>query len=168
MKNKTVSNLLIYAIPILIVVGLIYLVVNSSTAPKPGENVPSLGNQHIDSVESSHKEYNSIPPTSGPHTGSKARWGVQSEQLPDEMSIHNLEDGGVIIHYGPEVSEEDIVKMAEIVNKKREGLILQPYAGMETKIALTAWGKILKLDSFDEDQIEAFIRAYEGIDHHQR
>jgi hypothetical protein len=53
-----------------------------------------LGNQHID-VPQTFDDYNSTPPTSGPHYGQLAAWGVHEQPLPNELQIHNLEDGGV-------------------------------------------------------------------------
>jgi hypothetical protein len=37
---------------------------------------------------------------------------------------------------------------------------------MGAKIAVTAWGKLLKLDEVDATRIQAFIAQNEGIDHH--
>ncbi len=65
----------------------------------PGQSVPTLGNQHIPSLRAPHAPYNSVPPTSGPHTHDVAQWGVYRQQIPDELQVHNLEDGGVMIQY---------------------------------------------------------------------
>jgi hypothetical protein len=67
---------------------------------QPGKEVESLGNEHIASIDAPHKPYNTDPPTSGPHVGSLAPWGVSQEPIPDELQVHNLEDGGVAIQYG--------------------------------------------------------------------
>ena len=37
---------------------------------------------------------------------------------------------------------------------------------MGAKIAVTAWGKMLKLDEVDATRIQAFIEKYEGINNH--
>jgi hypothetical protein len=39
-----------------------------------------------------------------------------------------------------------------------------PY--MDSRIALTAWGRIDKFDQFDESRVVGFIDAYAGVDHH--
>lgn len=66
--------------------------------PLPGQKVPEMGRDHI-AVGTSHAPYNSNPPTSGPHYADTANWGVHQTTIQDEYLIHNLEHGGVIVHY---------------------------------------------------------------------
>ena len=47
-------------------------------------------------------------------------------------------------------------------------VVLAPYPGMKTRIALTAWTRLDAFDEYDEGRIVRFIRAYRGIDHHKR
>ena len=47
-------------------------------------------------------------------------------------------------------------------------VILAPYPGMKTRIALTAWTRLDAFNDFDESRIRRFITAYRGIDHHPR
>lgn len=147
----------------------------------PGTSVPSLGNRHISSIRATHPPYNSKPPTSGPHTHNVAKWGVYRQPIPNELQVHNLEDGGVLIQYDCKDCKNLIKKIEKLAwgylkKAKKEGkggersryghLIVAPYPGMDTRIALTAWTKIDKLDDFDEARIKRFIEAYIGIDHH--
>jgi len=163
-KKKQLTKNLYISIPILLVVGLI---VWSVAQPKPGEFVASQGNQHIESVDSAHMEYSTTPPTSGPHVGSKANWGIHSEQIADELQIHNLEDGGVIVHYLPGTDYETIDRLKTIVSGYSTSVILEPYEPMDTMIALTAWGRIDRMDELDEERIKTFIDTFKGIDHHR-
>lgn len=161
-KNKLAK--LWYVIPILLVIGLIIF---AATRPKPGESITSQGNQHLQSADEQHVAYNTTPPTSGPHVGGKADWGVHTEQIQNELQIHNLEDGGVIVHYDPEqVDETTIQTLTDIVNSYRDKVILEPYADLETPIVLTAWTRMDKLTTLDEQRVKDFINAYKGIDHH--
>ena len=58
--------------------------------------VPPPTSPHIAEVTSPHGPYNSNPPTSGWHYGGgTAPWGVQTQPVADELSVHNLEHGGV-------------------------------------------------------------------------
>lgn len=151
----------------LIGVSVLGLIVWSVTRPRPGESLLNQGNQHLSDMTQSHKAYNSSPPTSGPHLNQKALWGVSDEQIIDELQIHNLEDGGVVLHYNPEVTDEaTIALLSKIVNKYPDKVLLEPYAGLETPIVLTAWTKIDKLAIFDEERIISFIDFYRGKDHH--
>ncbi|MBI3350993.1 MAG: DUF3105 domain-containing protein [Nitrospirae bacterium] len=130
-----------------------------------GTSVPLLGNDHISSPGSPHIPYNSDPPTSGPHTQYIAPWGIHNAPVLQEMQVHNLEDGGVIIQYHCTNCNEMIKKLEGIVSQY-ERIILAPYPGLDSMIALTAWGKIDKLKEYDEKRIIRFINAYIGIDHH--
>jgi hypothetical protein len=138
-----------------------------SKKEEPGTSVPILGNDHIESPGSPHKPYNSDPPTSGPHTPYIAPWGLHNAPVPKEMQVHNLEDGGVIIQYQC-VNCQDLIKKLEHITSQYERIILAPYPGLDTLIALTSWGKIDKLKEFDEKRIIRFINAYIGIDHHPK
>lgn len=148
---------------------------------EPGMALPSQGNQHVGGLDTPHVPYNSNPPTSGPHLPFLAPWGIHRSPIPKELQVHNLEDGGVVIQYNCKECPELVQKLEALVQayqkqaeeeKKKNGftrhehLVLAPYPGMDTTIALTAWGRIDKLKEYEEKRIKAFIEAYIGIDHH--
>ena len=135
--------------------------------PAYGEKVTDLGNQHLAEGQT-FDAYNTRPPTSGPHYNSKAPDGIHAEPIADELQVHNLEDGAVIIQYDcPGGCDELVAQLAELVSRYPSELILAPYPEMESRIALTAWGRIYRLEDFDEERIISFIDAYRGIDHHR-
>lgn len=136
-----------------------------ATKGMPGQAVPTLGNQHIPSVNTPHIPYNSDPPTSGPHVTQVARWGIHNEPIAKELQLHNLEDGGVVVQYNCKDCGELVRKLERIVSPYSH-TILAPYPGMDSRIALTAWGRIDKFNEFDEKRIARFIEAYIGKDHH--
>lgn len=158
---------MIVIIPIIFIV---WFIVWSAAQPRPGEELPNQGNRHLESLTEIHEPYNSKPPTSGPHRGNKAPWGISDAQIPDEIQVHNLEDGGVIVHYDrTQVTTTTIQQLETIVRPyylKSKSIILEPYAGMESPITLTAWTKIDRLQTIDKERIEQFIKTYIGIDHH--
>ena len=118
------------------------------------------GTPHLNALDEDHREYSSIPPTSGWHIGQTARWGVHDEPLPNEVLMHNLEHAGVIIHYScADGCPELVLELKEIVDQAQK-VILSPYPDMDTKIALTAWGYIDRLDAFDRARIADFINAH--------
>lgn len=163
-KSKNIGVMIL----ILAVIGFgIWYVSTKEVASLPGEKITDLGNEHIESISSEHIPYNTIPPTSGPHTG-LAPWGISNSQIPDENQVHNLEDGGVgIQYYCPDGCDELIVKLGEIT-EDFEHVFMGPYTDLDNTIALTAWGRIDKFNDYDEERIRSFIKSYEGIDHHAR
>ena len=139
---------------------------------QPGTSVADLGNLHIPEGARSPTPYNSTPPTSGPHYPFLARWGVHTESIPDELQVHNLEDGGVVIQYRcdepcPELVEQLTAAGQPYLSSPHPYVILAPYPEMETRIALTAWGRIDQFEGFDEARIRRFIEAYRCTDWHE-
>lgn len=143
----------------------------------PGLAIPNLGNEHIASFDQEHIPYNSRPPSSGPHVGELAPWGEIDQQLPPELFVHNLEDGGILLAYGcgdtcPEILDGFRATLGEFAGRN---LLLMPYDdivdpdGSTHAAAVVAWNRILYLDEFSEDtrdDVEEFIRTYEGINNH--
>lgn len=167
-RSRRNRRLVYGGLAVVIVGGLAALLLWGLFAPEPGEYVASQGNAHITETQMGQFTYNTYPPTSGPHLGSLARWGVHDEPIPNELQVHNLEDGGVFVQYDcPDGCPDLVSALAGIVGRYDEGVILAPYPDMETRIALTAWQRIDQFDVLDGDRIDRFIRAYRGKDHHR-
>jgi hypothetical protein len=160
---------LLYAsLAVLGAVGLLAFLYWAVFAPHPGDHVASQGNAHITETQMGQFRYNTSPPTSGPHLGSLARWGVHEEPIPDEQQVHNLEDGGVMVQYNcPEACPDLVAQLEGIVTRYHDGVILAPYPSMDSRIALTAWQRIDQFEAFDEERISRFVQAHRGVDHHQ-
>ena len=131
----------------------------------PGTLLVNQGRNHFEPGETAQVGYyNSTPPTSGTHSPSWERCGVFEVPIPDELQVHNLEHGFVLIQYDTE--DESVISSLERVVGTLTGypdyLILAPYEGMGSPITLTAWNVIQHLDTVDEDKIRAFDRAYRG------
>ena len=136
---------------------------------QPGVSQPDQGNRHVQSLNETIPPYNSEPPTSGPHLPYVAPWGIHTEPIPRQLQVHNLEDGGVLVQYNcPDSCPDLVAKLKAIVSGYDHQVILAPYPGMKTRIALTAWTRLDAFDDFDEKRIQGFITAYRGIDHHPR
>jgi hypothetical protein len=137
-------------------------------ADLPGARFDDQGNEHIQMASEPHPPYNSDPPTSGAHLPYIAPWGIHTVPIARELQVHNLEDGGVVVQYRCDGPCPDLAaKLTEIVKRYDTQVILAPYPGMRTRIALTAWTRLDAFDEFDEARIVRFIRAYRGIDHHR-
>jgi hypothetical protein len=153
---------------VLVVAVLVGYFAYRAVADLPGTSMPDLGNAHIQSAGEPHLPYNSDPPTSGPHLPYLAPWGVHTEPIVKELQVHNLEDGGVVIQYNcPSGCPELVDQLKAIVEGYHDRVVLAPYPGMKTRIALTAWTRIDAFDDFNKARIERFIKAYRGIDHHR-
>lgn len=135
-------------------------------AVAPGGTVPTMETRsHVDGAV----QYTTNPPTSGDHDASPATWGIYDSRPPvDERLVHNLEHGGVIFSYDPaKVDQETIEKLKLLVGDLRSPnrmcLILTPRPqGIQDgkAIALTSWGALATLDTFDEGAIRAFWRDH--------
>ncbi|MBM4420029.1 MAG: DUF3105 domain-containing protein [Chloroflexi bacterium] len=127
-----------------------------------GVKVESEGNAHV--PDNQRVTYKTNPPASGSHWGSPAPWGSYDSLQPNERTVHNLEHGGIVIHYnGLSQAETDTVK--GIVSKLRADrfrkIILQPNPTMtDAKIALAAWLHLLKLETVDDVKMIQFVRKY--------
>jgi hypothetical protein len=160
---------------IVVVAAAILLVVLQP--PAPGLAFPDLGNLHLNSLDEPHVVYNSRPPSSGPHMGNLANWGESDLQIPPELYVHNLEDGGVVLTYGcgggcPELVDGLRQTLLDFAGRN---LLLMPYQdivdpdGVTHRAAAVAWGRVLYFDDLSDasgEQLDKFIRTFEGIDHH--
>ena len=100
-----------------------------------------------------------VPPAGVP---APARWGVYDTPLPDEVLIHNLEHGGIGLHYDcPDGCDELVQQLEDFLPRNKSQFILSPYSGMETRLAITAWRHHLYLDEFDEERVQEFVDAYQ-------
>lgn len=153
--RSTIKKILWSVIIIAILVGVTYLSTRPPK-PRPGVEFLILGQEHIN-IGAEHKAYNSNPPTSGPHYVKPAEWGVYQTELPDEQLIHNLEHGGIWISY--KLGDEELKSKLEALGKRfPRSVVVTPRALNDAPITLASWGRLEKLDVYDEGQIKNFIR----------
>jgi hypothetical protein len=130
-----------------------------------GTKVEDLGNAHVPTGQKA--TYNSVPPTSGEHWSQPAAptpWGIKDTVLPNEVTTHNLEHGGVVIAYN-NLSKDETDQLKSIVKQMMSSgfpkIVLEPYPDLkDAKVALTAWTWIYKLPSVDQTQLIRFLRAH--------
>ena len=173
-KNRRVApsrlNLimgLVVASVVLLIAG--FIVMNRmQSANLPGETFADQGNTHIADTVTAHPEYNSNPPTSGWHVGNIAAWGSYDYVVPDEMLLHNMEDGSVILWYEMGTHEENRanIERLEAVAQGYRRTVVAPREDLETPYTLTAWQRKQNFEEVDEAGMRAFLEAYEGIDNH--
>jgi Protein of unknown function (DUF3105) len=129
---------------------------------------PAAG-QHIQNVTDPHPTYTSNPPTSGYHFVTPANPGVYTQPIPDEVTVHNLEHGFVVIHYRQNLDQATVGQLTTLARELQQQnpcIILEPRAvdKLDVPIAMTAWNWLLKLQSYDAASIRAFFRAHVGRD----
>jgi hypothetical protein len=151
---------------VLLAAGVIGYFAYRAQANLPGTVVADQGNRHLQSLSEPHEPYNTDPPTSGPHMSYIAPWGIHTRPIPREVQVHNLEDGGVLVQYNCECPDL-VATLAGIVRTYDKHVILAPYPGSKSRIALTAWTRIDTMEELEEGRVRRFIDAYRGIDHHK-
>lgn len=126
------------------------------------------GEKHLASTDEKHAPYVTDQPTSGPHFAQPAAWGVSEREIPDEQWIHNLEHGGVVITYKPDLPAKDIDELRVIAanltmrdeqtSKKGFKVVLTPRAANKSAVQLSSWGYSISLDAVDKTKIQQFYR----------
>lgn len=114
-------------------------------------NYTIIGREHV-SEGARHTDYNSNPPTSGPHYDTPEPRGAYREPFADEVLVHNLEHGYVWISYRPDTSPE-IVNTLESFAGFSKKIIVTPRKEDEKMIALAAWGWLDTFDSASPDRL---------------
>jgi len=136
-----------------------------------GRTVATLPADHV--AEGTPVEYNSRPPTSGPHYAAwYPSYGVLTETVDPRTWVHNLEHGAVVLLYncpgGASGCPDLVQQIRELHNSLPRGrnakagvprMLALPYADMDSRIAVVAWGWLLELDQFDAAQITRFYDA---------
>jgi len=134
--------------------------INSIKTDKPlmGEKIPDLGGTHV-ARGAVHPAYNSNPPTSGWHWESVAGAGIKNEPIPDELVLHSMEHGAVVVWYREGLEQNEIDKIKEAFNNSSGKKIMLPRKDLDVPVALTSWGYLLKLDNIDQGIIKEFIET---------
>jgi hypothetical protein len=150
------------AIVAILVVIVVYISADVSGNPQ-GVAEPPPGTEVFVIEEFSHTlepvTYAQNPPVGGPHNPEWISCRVYSAPVRNENAVHALEHGAIWIAYDPALDEGDIEDL-EGFGRRRE-VIVSPYPGMDSAVAVSAWGRQLKLDSVDADLIDQFYRAFQ-------
>jgi hypothetical protein len=95
--------------------------------------------------------YQTYPPTTGRHHPVPAIWGKYSQPVDPRQVVHNLEHGGVVIWFGPQLSDADRNKLSDFYDESPNALLVTPideqarfvryppHEPLTTELALTAW-----------------------------
>jgi hypothetical protein len=113
-------------------------------------------------------EWNTDPPTNGPHYVQAAIFGEYDEPLETARVVHNLEHGGVFIQYGKDVPEETVAQLEEFYDDHKGGTIMAPLPRLGDEFALGAWvagdepkGYVARCTTFDEAAVSSFFDEFQ-------
>jgi hypothetical protein len=137
------------------------------------ETFPSQGREHIEELPEDF-EYNSFPPTTGPHNPVTVPWGVYDDPVDQVRLVHNLEHGGLAIQYGDDVAQGDVDALLEWFRGDPNGKVVAPLPELEDRIAVGTWtapdsaegtddageGVLMRCPGFDRAAFEEFKSRY--------
>lgn len=139
------------------------------------EKTPAMEDAtHVPELEDDF-EYNTSPPTSGPHFQIPVVWDFYSEPVEQFRLVHNLEHGGVALQFGEDVPEETVTQIRDWYLEDPNGIVVAPLPELGDRIALTAWttpdaapgeeaprgeGVVATCPSFDAGAFEEFKDTY--------
>lgn len=160
MSNKVFISLIVIALG-----GFIGVVAfQKQNAPPPklrlGYNQADEGREHLQG-DGQYTNYKAKIPTSGPHATQPVAWQAYDQQVPDQNVIHNMEHGGVVISYRPDLDPETIQKLKSLFTKPYSNkdfspnkAVVMPREGQEKPIVMASWLHVFELDKYDEQTLK--------------
>ena len=123
------------------------------------QDVDNQGRNHIP-ISENFDDYNSNPPTSGPHYAERlANWGTYNEEVPKTTLVHNLEHGGIVIHYKDQ-NDDQVDRIDSFVEGYSDGVIANPNPSIDKPIVMTSWTHLQKCETFNAEAVAGYIREY--------
>jgi hypothetical protein len=154
------------------IVLVVVLLFAGNSGSRIGQRMPDEGAVHV--PQSEFPTYQSVPATSGPHWNlgngiAPLNWGVYTAPQAEPAAVHNLEHGGIVIWYQPNLLDAAGVQaltdyVQQQVRTAKFKVLLSPWAGQDFghPIAVTAWDWLLYLDTPDIGQVRAFLDDHYG------
>lgn len=151
------------------------------------QRFPLLARTHIG--ENAKVDWNSWPPTSGPHYGAPAPFNFYEERINPRITLHDLEHGGIDIFYGNRVAPAQIAELRAFWRESPNAMLIAPMPRLDKnitvptpipnyadKIVASAWtannytspdeakgnGFLLTCSRFDEETFKAFRDIHRG------
>ncbi|WP_052593946.1 DUF3105 domain-containing protein [Luteipulveratus mongoliensis] len=132
----------------------------------PGQAVVVIDSPHISQNEVSGVSYSSTPATSGPHYPYTVAPGYYDKPVAPGLYVHAMEHGHVVIHYASDTPRETVRALTDFTRRHIDDVVLTPNPRLSHGLALTAWGRLERLDGYDEPAIGAFVDRLKGrFDH---
>jgi Protein of unknown function (DUF3105) len=140
-------------------------------------DVEARSGDHTLGPDDTSDQWNTNPPTSGPHFGfddagnvGTVIWGAYDEPVQLARLVHNLEHGGAYVLYGDDVPDATVAELRSFYEEHRNGTVLAPLPRLGDEIALGAWvaraedderGYLARCTAFDEGAFSTFFEAFQ-------
>ena len=171
-KKEQRRSRLIWGGIILVALSLVAVLIWNTFRPATGQEFPIMSAVHIDNGENPG-EYNSNPPTSGPHYGRGLANGFYEDAdladlppYPHASLVHNLEHGYIIFWYNCDLLDEaQCDDLKEDLRDYLDGplavrkLIAFPWKSTDVPLVLTSWGYMLEVENFNARQASNFVNS---------
>lgn len=158
---------LLYGFIGILLVGFAALIVLSkqSEAPRPGIAHKDEGRQHVEQKNYSGSEL----PTSGAHAASPVAWGVYDTDQRDDQLIHNLEHGGIVVTYRPDIPTNELTQLKQLLAEpfsepgfEPKKIVIAPRKQNKAPIVLSSWLRSESLQNYDKATIIKYVKRNLG------
>lgn len=107
--------------------------------------------------------YRYHPPTSGQHVPELPEAGVHTVPIDETRQVFALENGFVMLQYGPAVSDDD-QRALEALAELDDRVIVAPAVSIDDDrvIALTAWQRRQLCGGVSTDDVRSFVASHVG------
>jgi len=133
------------------------------------EDLPDEGAQHF-SDEENEPDWETNPPTSGDHYGVPTEAGsgaladgAYAETPALSRAVHAMEHGRVVIHYSPDLPEDDQLAIKGIFDEDPNGMIMFPNPEIPFAVATTAWRQLLGCPEFEGEATLDALRNFRDV-----
>ena len=144
----------------LVLIGLLALNANQNRQVEIEGVVRSVGLAR-DHQENVTYPNTGLPPVGGTHNPVWMNCGIYDTPVRTDMAVHSLEHGTVWVTYQPDLPEDQVQHLRDLV-RGGDHLLLSPFPGLKSPVVATAWGLQLELPDANDSRLDAFIHNYEN------
>ncbi|MBA3473906.1 MAG: DUF3105 domain-containing protein [Rubrobacter sp.] len=160
--NSRRRTSIIVALIAVALVGVFVAVVIADRGQQGG-NTPPEGVETFENLSRDHTpetvSYPQSPPVGGEHAPQWQNAGFYSEPISNETGVHTLEHGAVWITYRPDLPEEQVDQIRELVNGQT-CVLASPYPDLPAPVVASAWERRLSLEGADDPDLERFVSTF--------
>jgi hypothetical protein len=177
-------NLVTLILAIVVTAGVVWLIIDDRNAATEKNKVGPVGvaeaeagcegiedakpqeAKHI-AQGAEHEDYNTNPPTSGPHYAAPLAPidpGFYSNDIEPEKVVHNLEHGMIVVWYRPDAPQSTIDDVEGLTEQQPAATVAVPWSDIDapSEIVLTAWGHLQPCVQVSQEVVDHFRTLYQG------